>query len=70
MTRKIRVKQVKGDAIFYEEKNVSPERSHIALELRELYIPVWQIKGKKIVEINAYSGERLREPMDDGVEVF
>lgn len=70
MTRKIRVKQVKGDAIFYEEKIVSPDRSNIALELRELYIPVWQIKGKKIVEINAYTGQRLREPMDDGVEVF
>jgi len=70
MSRKIRVKQVRGDAIFYEEKNVSPDRSNIALELRELYIPVWQIKGKKIVEINAYTGERLREPMDDGVEVF
>ena len=70
MTRKVKVKQVKGDAIYYEEKNVAPERSNIALELRELYIPVWQIKGKKIVEINAYSGELLREPMDDGVEVF
>jgi hypothetical protein len=70
MTRNVRIKQVKGDAIFYEEKNIAPDRSNIALELRELYIPVWQVKGKKIVEINAYTGERLREPMDDGVEVF
>ncbi len=70
MTRKVRARQVKGDAIYYEEKSVAPDRSHIALELRELFIPVWQIKGKKIVEINAYTGERLREPMDDGVEVF
>ncbi|WP_146201179.1 hypothetical protein [Methanospirillum lacunae] len=70
MTRKVRARQVKGDAIYYEEKNVAPERSNIALELRELFIPIWQIKGKKIVEINAHTGERLREPMDDGVEVF
>lgn len=70
MTRKVRARQVKGDAIYYEEKSVAPDRSNIALEVRELYIPVWQIKGKKIVEINAYTGERLREPMDDGVEVF
>jgi hypothetical protein len=70
MTSKVKVRQVKGDAIYYEEKNVAPDRSNIALEIRELYIPVWQIKGKKIVEINAYSGDRLREPMDDGVEVF
>ncbi len=70
MTRKVRVRQVKGDAIFYEEKMVGPDRSNIALELRELYIPVWQIRGKKIIEINAHTGDRLREPMDDGVEVF
>lgn len=70
MTRRVKARQVKGDAIYYEEKSVAPDRSHIALEIRELFIPVWQIKGKKIVEINAYTGERLREPMDDGVEVF
>jgi hypothetical protein len=70
MTRKVKARQVKGDAIYYEEKSVAPDRSHIALEIRELFVPVWQIKGKKIVEINAYTGERLREPMDDGAEVF
>ncbi len=70
MTKRVRIRQVKGDAIFYEEKNLAPEPENISLELRELYVPVWQIKGKKIVEINAYSGQRLIEPLDDGVEVF
>jgi len=70
MTKRVRIRQVKGDAIFYEEKNLAPEPENISLELRELYVPVWQIKGKKIVEINAYTGERLIEPLDDGVEVF
>ena len=70
MTRRVRMRQVKGDAIFYEEKNLSPERDNFSLELRELYIPVWQIKGKKIVEINANTGQKLLEPLDDGVEVF
>ncbi len=70
MTKRVRIRQVKGDAIFYEEKNLAPEPENISLELRELYVPVWQIKGKKIVEINAFTGERLIEPLDDGVEVF
>ena len=70
MTKRIKTRQVSGDAIFYEEKNLAPERENFALEIRELYIPVWQVKGKKIIEINAFSGERLREPLDDGVEVF
>lgn len=70
MTKRVKLRQVKGDAIFYEEKNLSPDRENFTLDLRELYIPVWQIKGKKIVEINANTGHRLNEPLDDGVEVF
>jgi len=70
MTKRVRIRQVKGDAIFYEEKNLSPDPDNISLDLREIYIPVWQIKGKKIVEINAFTGKRLIEPLDDGVEVF
>jgi hypothetical protein len=70
MTRRIKIRQVRGDAIFYEEKDLFPDRDNFALEIRELYLPVWQIKGKKIIEINACTGERLKEPLDDGVEVF
>lgn len=70
MTQRIRSKQIVGDAIYYEEKKVAPDRSNITLEVREIFIPVWQIRGKKIVEINAHTGERLKEPMDDGVEVL
>lgn len=70
MTKRVQIRQVKGDAIFYEEKNLAPEPDNFSLELRELYIPVWQIKGKKIIEINAHTGERLIEPLDDGVEIF
>lgn len=70
MTKRVQMRQVKGDAIFYEEKNLSPDPENFSLELRELYIPVWQIKGKKIVEINANTGKKLVEPLDDGVEVL
>ena len=70
MTRRVQIRQVRGDAIFYEEKNLAPDPSSISLDLRELYIPVWQIKGRKIIEINAYTGERLLEPLDDGVEII
>jgi phosphohistidine swiveling domain-containing protein len=70
LTQKVRIKQEKGDAIFYEEKTLKPDRKNIAVDTRQVYIPVWQIRGKKIIEINAYTGERLSEPMDEGVEVF
>jgi hypothetical protein len=70
LTQKVRIKQEKGDAIFYEEKVLKPDRKNITVDTRQVYIPVWQIRGKKIVEVNAFTGELLSEPMDEGVEVF
>jgi hypothetical protein len=70
LTQKVRIKQEKGDAIFYEEKVLKPDRKNIKVDSKQVYIPVWQIRGKKIVEVNAFTGELLSEPMDEGVEVF
>lgn len=70
LTQKVRIKQEKGDAIFYEEKVLKPDRKNIAVDTKQVYIPVWQIRGRKIVEVNAFTGELLSEPMDEGVEVF
>jgi hypothetical protein len=70
LTQKVRIKQEKGDAIFYEEKILKPDKKNISVDTRQVYIPIWQIRGKKIVEINAFTGELLSEPMDEGVEIF
>jgi len=70
LTQKVRIKQEKGDAIFYEEKILKPDKKNITVDTQQVYIPVWQIRGKKIVEINAFTGELLSEPMDEGVEIF
>ncbi|NYT06957.1 MAG: hypothetical protein GKC05_01690 [Methanomicrobiales archaeon] len=70
LTQKVRIKQVKGDAIFYEEKVIKPDRKNIEIDIRQMYVPVWQVRGKKIVEVNAFSGEILSEPMDEGVEIL
>ena len=70
LTQKVRIKQAKGDAIFYEEKVIKPDRRNISVTISQIYVPVWQVRGKKIVEINAFSGEVLSEPMDEGVEIL
>ncbi|MCX6686751.1 MAG: hypothetical protein NTV10_09005 [Methanoregula sp.] len=70
LTQKVRIKHEKGDAIFYEEKILKPDKKNITVDSKQVYIPVWQIRGKKIVEVNAFNGELLSEPMDEGVEVF
>jgi hypothetical protein len=70
LTQHVRLKQEKGDAIFYEEKVIKPEKKNISIEISPVYVPVWQVRGKKIVEINAFDGEILTEPMDEGVEIL
>jgi hypothetical protein len=70
LTKTVRIKQVKGDAIFYEEKVIKPDKRNIQLDIEQVYVPVWQVKGKKIVEVNAFSGEVLSQPMDEGVEIL
>ncbi|MDD1712070.1 MAG: hypothetical protein LUQ69_02760 [Methanoregulaceae archaeon] len=70
LTQHVRIKQAKGDAIYYEEKVMKPDKKNISVEIGEIYIPVWQIRGKKIVEVNAFTGETLSQPMDEGVEIL
>jgi len=70
LTQRIRFRYEKGDTIFYEEKTLKPDRNNIRVELETVYVPVWQIRGgSKIVEVNAFSGEILSMPMDEGVEL-
>jgi hypothetical protein len=70
LTKQVRIKQVKGDAIFYEEKVIRPDKKDIQLDLAQVFVPVWQIRGKKIVEVNATTGDILAVPMDEGVEIL
>ena len=69
-TKKVRIRQEKGDAIFYEEKIFHPEGNEIQVDLTLIYVPVWGVKGKKIIEVNGYSGEVLTTPMDEGCEIL
>ncbi|RBQ23743.1 MAG: hypothetical protein ALMCE001_16020 [Methanocorpusculum sp. MCE] len=71
LTRRVRIKTTAGDAIFAEEKDFRPSDENIDLVFKKVYVPVWQVRGKKdIVEVNAYSGEELNLPSDEGCEVF
>jgi len=70
LTQKVRIKQAKGDTIFYEERIFKPERKDIDIEIELVHMPVWQIKGKKFVELNAVTGALLTEPVDTGAELL
>ncbi|BBL67432.1 hypothetical protein [Methanoculleus chikugoensis] len=71
LTQKVRFRYEKGDAIFYEEKTLKPDRSNITVDIEAVYVPVWQVRGgSKIVEVNGFTGEILSMPMDEGVELL
>jgi len=70
LTKSVRVSTTEGDTIYYEDKEVRPDEESVSTEIMLVYLPVIQIRGDKVVEINAFTGELLEEPMDDGVELF
>ncbi|UUX91484.1 hypothetical protein [Methanoplanus endosymbiosus] len=70
LTKSVRVSTTEGDTIYYEDKEVKPDEETVSTEIMLVYLPVIQIRGDKVVEINAFTGEFLEEPMDDGVELF
>ncbi|MDD5419625.1 MAG: hypothetical protein PHV57_07235 [Methanomicrobiaceae archaeon] len=71
LTQKIRFRYEKGDAIFYEEKVIRPDKGMIRVDLELVYLPVWQVRGgSRTIEVNAYTGDILQMPMDEGVELL
>jgi len=70
LTKTVRTSQTEGDTISYETKVVKPDRKDITFDMNLVYVPIWQIRGNQIVEINAVTGELISEPMDDGVEII
>ncbi|NLZ29197.1 MAG: hypothetical protein GX885_00340 [Methanomicrobiales archaeon] len=71
LTQRVRFRYEKGDAIFYEEKTLKPDKNNIQVDLELIYVPVWQVRGgSRIVEVNGFTGEILAIPMDEGVELL
>lgn len=71
LTQRVRFKKEEGDTVFYQEETLKPDRKNISTEITLIYVPIWEIEGKnRVVEVNAYTGEILTMPMDEGVEVF
>jgi len=68
-TREMRINNTEGQAIIYEQRSVKPKSEDIELKVELVYIPVWEVKGKRnSLEINAYNAEVLEEPVDEDAE--
>ena len=68
-TREMRFNNTEGQAIIYEHRSISPRPDEIELDMELVYIPFWEVKGKRnSLEINAYNAKVLEEPIDEDAE--
>ena len=57
-TKQVRLNEMIGDTIVFENRVFSPEPQDINMEMDMLHIPVWEIRGKsEALEINGYDGK-------------
>ena len=70
LTRNVRISKTEGDTISYEDIEVAPDRDNLRVDIEMVYLPVIQIRGNKVIEIETFSGSILKEPVDDGVELL
>lgn len=56
-TKEVRLNEMIGDTIVFENKIFAPDPSEINIKLDLLYVPFWEIKGKReVIDINGYDG--------------
>ncbi|MCZ7382227.1 MAG: hypothetical protein O8C64_11745 [Candidatus Methanoperedens sp.] len=56
-TKEIRLNEMIGDTIVFENKIFAPATDEINFKMELLHIPVWEIKGKReLIDINAHDG--------------
>ncbi|MDD3041685.1 MAG: hypothetical protein PHW56_01860 [Methanosarcinaceae archaeon] len=68
-TREMRFNNTKGQAIIYEQRCIKPRPEDIELQIELVYVPIWEVKGKRnSLEINACTSQILEEPMDEDAE--
>lgn len=56
-TKEVRLNEMIGDTIVFENKIFAPDPSEINIKLDLLYVPFWEIRGKReVIDINGYDG--------------
>lgn len=68
-TKDVKFGNTVGEAIISEHKRFKPMKDDISIRTELVYVPVWEVKGKRnSVEINASTAEVLVNPSDSDVE--
>ncbi len=69
--KEVRLNEMIGDTIVFQNKIISPEPENINLTMDLLHIPVWEIKGRReIIEINGYDGHIMAVNLYNDAEII
>lgn len=59
-TKEVRLNEMIGDTIIFEQKIFSPEPEDIMMEIELIHFPIWELTGgRDTIEINGYDGHIL-----------
>lgn len=70
-TKEVRLNEMIGDTIIFENRMFAPDPAEIDLKMDILYIPVWELKGKReVIDINGYDGHIMSINLYNDAEIF
>lgn len=68
-TQEVKSNDTDAQSIIYQNKTFRPLEKDFEIRIHLVFASVWEVQGKKgCLEINAYNGQPLLTPTDDGAE--
>jgi hypothetical protein len=68
-TQEVKSNDTDAQSIIYQNKVFRPQEKDFEIKIVQVFASVWEVQGKKeCLEINAYNGQPLSNPADDGAE--
>ncbi|MDR0767495.1 MAG: hypothetical protein LBE57_03490 [Methanosarcinales archaeon] len=68
-TQEVKSNDTDAQSIIYQNKTFRPQDKDFEIKITQVFASVWEVQGKKAsLEINAYNGQPLSNPADDGAE--
>lgn len=68
-TQEVKSNDTDAQSIIYQNKVFRPQDKDFNIKVVQVFASIWEVQGKKAcLEINAYNGQQLSNPADDGAE--
>ncbi|GFO96948.1 hypothetical protein ig2599ANME_1143 [groundwater metagenome] len=68
-TKEVRLNEMIGDTIIFEQKVFAPEPADIKMEMELIHFPIWELTGgRETIEVNGYDGHILGVKVSNDAE--